>query len=192
MKNLKRLPFLLIAAFVAIGLLVLSVSLSNNDIKKGRDERAQQNILEEIIRVTNNENPIINDSLKGKTVVINVWATWCKPCLQEIPELNQLVEDFKSENVVFIALNRQEAEEEKQKMEEKDIQFDYDLYFDQSELIDLLYSFKLEKESTGIPLNIVINKSGQPAFYYMGNQPDKLEEVRAYLSKMEKMTVRIL
>jgi thiol-disulfide isomerase/thioredoxin len=192
MKKLRRLPFLLIAAFVAIALLILSVSLSNNAIKKGQSERFQLNILDEIINATNNENPIINDSLKGKTIVINVWATWCKPCLQEIPELNQLVEDFKSEEVVFIALNREGEEKEKETMKAKDIQFDYDLHFDQSKLIDLLYSFKLENEGTGIPLNIVINKSGQPAFYYMGNQPDKLEEVREYLSKMNKTTVRLL
>jgi thiol-disulfide isomerase/thioredoxin len=192
MKKLRRLPFLLIAAFVAIALLILSVSLSNNAIKKGQSERFQLNILDEIINATNNENPIINDSLKGKTIVINVWATWCKPCLQEIPKLNQLVEDFKSEEVVFIALNREGEEKEKETMKAKDIQFDYDLHFDQSKLIDLLYSFKLENEGTGIPLNIVINKSGQPAFYYMGNQPDKLEEVREYLSKMNKTTVRLL
>ena len=46
MKRFKRLPFLLIAAFVAIGLLVLSVSLSNTEIKKGQAERAQKNILQ--------------------------------------------------------------------------------------------------------------------------------------------------
>lgn len=192
MRKFRRLPFLLVAALVAISILALSVSLSNNTIKKGRTERAQQNILQEIINSTNNQNPIINESLIGKTVVINVWATWCRPCLQEIPELNELVKDFKSEEVIFIALNRQKAEEEKQKMDEKEIQFDYDLYFDQSELIDLLYSFKLKKESTGIPLNIVINKNGQPAFYYMGNQPDKLKEVRRFLSNLNKATVKIL
>jgi thiol-disulfide isomerase/thioredoxin len=192
MKKLRRLPFLLIAAFVAIALLILSVSLSNNAIKKGQSERFQLNILDEIINATNNENPIINDSLKGKTIVINVWATWCKPCLQEIPKLNQLVEDFKSEEVVFIALNREGEEKEKETMKAKDIQFDYDLHFDQSKLIDLLYSFKLENEGTGIPLNIVINKSGQPAFYYMGNQPDKLKEVRHFLSNLNRATVRIL
>lgn len=192
MKKYRRLPFLLLTALIAIALVVLSVSLSNSALKKGQEERAQKNILADIISKTNNQNPIINDDLKGKTIVINVWATWCKPCLHEIPELNELVEDYKGEDVVFIALNRDDKEEEMKKMEEKEIQFDYDLYFDQSELINLLYSYKLEKEGTAIPLNVVINKQGQPAFYYMGNQPDKLEEVRIYLSKLDKMTVNVL
>ena len=32
------------------------------------------------------------DRLQGQWVVINYWATWCKPCIQEIPELNSLAE----------------------------------------------------------------------------------------------------
>lgn len=32
------------------------------------------------------------DRLKGQWVVINYWATWCKPCIHEIPELNDLAE----------------------------------------------------------------------------------------------------
>ena len=192
MKRFKRLPFLLIAAFVAIALLVLSVSLSNTEIKKGEAERAQKNILQEIIEATNNENPAINDSLKDKVVVINVWASWCKPCLDEIPDLNELVEEYKSEDIVFIALNRENEEEEREKMEEKGIEFDYELYFNQDELIDLLYSYKLKNESNAIPLNIVLNKSGQPDFYYMGNQPEKLKEMRIHLSKLRTTTFRIL
>ena len=32
------------------------------------------------------------DELRGQWVVINYWAIWCKPCIQEIPELNKLAE----------------------------------------------------------------------------------------------------
>ena len=32
------------------------------------------------------------DELRGQWVVINYWAVWCKPCIQEIPELNELAE----------------------------------------------------------------------------------------------------
>lgn len=32
------------------------------------------------------------DELRGQWVVINYWAVWCKPCIQEIPELNKLAE----------------------------------------------------------------------------------------------------
>lgn len=49
-------------------------------------------------------NEISSGSLKGNVIVLNYWGTWCAPCVKEIPELNELVKKFKSENVSFIAL----------------------------------------------------------------------------------------
>lgn len=43
------------------------------------------------------------DKLRGKIVVINLWATWCAPCIAEMPELNDLVIKFKDKDVVFLA-----------------------------------------------------------------------------------------
>ncbi len=45
-------------------------------------------------------------SLAGKPVVLNFWATWCQPCLREIPELGALAEDDRLE-VVGIALDEE-------------------------------------------------------------------------------------
>lgn len=42
-------------------------------------------------------------SLRGKVVVLNFWFTGCPPCLTEMPKLNELVENFKNDGVVFIA-----------------------------------------------------------------------------------------
>jgi len=43
------------------------------------------------------------DKLKGKVVVVNFWFTGCRPCRQEIPVLNELVNKYKSEDVKFIS-----------------------------------------------------------------------------------------
>lgn len=40
----------------------------------------------------------------GKTLVINFWATWCQPCLKEIPEFVQLQNQFAAKNVQFIGI----------------------------------------------------------------------------------------
>lgn len=42
------------------------------------------------------------ESLQGKVVVLNFWFIACKPCVMEIPELNELVEKYHSEDIVFI------------------------------------------------------------------------------------------
>jgi uncharacterized protein (TIGR03435 family) len=45
------------------------------------------------------------DKLKGKVVVLEFWATWCGPCVQAIPHLNALAEQFKDKPVVFISVS---------------------------------------------------------------------------------------
>lgn len=42
---------------------------------------------------------------KGKYVYIDVWATWCGPCLQEIPSLKKLEEKFRDKNIVFVSIS---------------------------------------------------------------------------------------
>lgn len=50
------------------------------------------------------------ESLKGKVIVLDFWATWCAPCLRSMPHLNQLVTELKDDPVVFIAVtNEREA-----------------------------------------------------------------------------------
>jgi thiol-disulfide isomerase/thioredoxin len=41
----------------------------------------------------------------GKVVLIDVWATWCKPCLDELPALEALEKAFEGKNVTFISLS---------------------------------------------------------------------------------------
>jgi len=45
------------------------------------------------------------DDFKGKLVYIDVWATWCGPCLQEIPSLKELKKDYKNQNVEIISIS---------------------------------------------------------------------------------------
>ena len=44
------------------------------------------------------------DTLRGKVVVINFWATWCGPCKKEIPDLSKLYLKFKDKGVVMLGV----------------------------------------------------------------------------------------
>jgi thiol-disulfide isomerase/thioredoxin len=44
------------------------------------------------------------DSLRGKVVVINFWATWCGPCKKEIPDLSKLYLKYKDKGVVMLGI----------------------------------------------------------------------------------------
>ena len=49
------------------------------------------------------------DSFKGKFVYIDVWATWCGPCIQQIPFLKTLEKEYHEKNIVFISISTDEA-----------------------------------------------------------------------------------
>ena len=42
---------------------------------------------------------------KGKVIVLNFWATWCAPCVAEIPELKAFYEEHKGDNLAFLAIS---------------------------------------------------------------------------------------
>lgn len=43
-------------------------------------------------------------SLAGKVVVVNFWATWCKPCTKEIPDLSRIYEQYKDRGLVIVGM----------------------------------------------------------------------------------------
>ncbi|MDX6746922.1 TlpA disulfide reductase family protein [Polaribacter sp. PL03] len=49
------------------------------------------------------------DSFKGKFVYIDVWATWCGPCIQQIPFLKNLEKEYHGKNIEFISLSTDES-----------------------------------------------------------------------------------
>lgn len=44
-------------------------------------------------------------SYQGKIVILNIWASWCKPCQYEMPALQSVFEKYKDEDVVLLAIN---------------------------------------------------------------------------------------
>lgn len=183
--NKFSLTFLSVLSISLIALFYFSVSNNNQKLTKGRNERIGKQILEHLIQKTDNEHPAINSSLKGKTILINVWATWCVPCKKEIPELNQLVDKYKGrDDMAFIALSNQDSTTAINGMETFDIDFDFDQYYSQKEMIDLLYSYKLTQESYAIPLSILINQKGEIEYYYLGYQKETLKAVKDYLTSL--------
>lgn len=62
------------------------------------------------IKLTDLNGIAINlEKYKGKTLFINFWATWCKPCIQEMPSIQKLQGLIKNENIVFLFASDESA-----------------------------------------------------------------------------------
>lgn len=53
------------------------------------------------------------DELRGKVVLLNFWATWCPPCVEEMPSLLKVAREYESQGLVLLAVNKDEEESAK-------------------------------------------------------------------------------
>ncbi len=91
----------------------------------------------------------------GKVVLLDLWATWCAPCLAEVPALEKLEKEFQGKDVVFISLSLDTDKAKWQNMV-KQKQLSGVQLFSNSEP-----RFMQDYEVTEIPRYIVFDKNGK-------------------------------
>ena len=72
-----------------------------------------------------NEQPINLEKYKGKTIVINFWATWCKPCLEEMPSIAKAQNILLEKEVIFLMASGESTEEINAFRNTHDYKFNY-------------------------------------------------------------------
>lgn len=77
----------------------------------GKSNHDQNDLMNRIRLAEINGNPLELTEYRGKAVFINFWATWCKPCIQEMPTLVKAQDKFRSDNIVFLYASNEEPEQ---------------------------------------------------------------------------------
>lgn len=99
--------------------------------------------------------------LKGKVIFINFWATWCKPCVDEMPTIQILKEKFNNnDDIVFIMLNI-EADFEKSVNFMKSKNFDLPVYAAASAIPPIYFQ-------NAVPTTLIFDKEGNLAARLQG------------------------
>ena len=101
------------------------------------------------------ENNIFSiQNFKGKNLFINYWATWCNPCLAEMPYMAELYEKYKEEeDIIFLYLSREKLETIKD-------------YIPKDESLQQLPIYKIVTDdeffaTSGIPTTFIVNSDGE-------------------------------
>jgi len=121
-------------------------------------------IYEEVVFKDSNDYDVNLDDFKGKLLILNFWATWCAPCREEMPSLDdlQLNSNFDNLKIFLINIGQENFSKSDSFFKELGIQ-NLEMYFDAP--ITLAKKFSLR----GVPTTILFNKKGEEFGRIMGS-----------------------
>ena len=180
--NPKILKIMIAGMAICVVFLSYKFSEVNNDLKKYKEYYKDLSVmyLNEVIEAPKLEPPSAQDmkvtkidfdsnvlqfsdlenniftiqDFKGKNLFINYWATWCNPCLAEMPYMAELYENYKDEeDIIFLYLSREKLETIKN-------------YIPKDESLQQLPIYKIITDdeffaTSGIPTTFIINSDGE-------------------------------
>ena len=178
----KKLYSIIIILIIILSFLSYKYNDTNKELKKYKEYYKDLSImyLNEVIEAPKLEAPTAQDmkvttidfesnmlqfsdlenniftiqNFKGKNLFINYWATWCNPCLAEMPYMAELYENYKDEeDIIFLYLSREKLEIIKN-------------YIPKDESLQQLPIYKIITDdeffaTSGIPTTFIVNSDGE-------------------------------
>lgn len=115
---------------------------------------------------------------RGEVVMINFWATWCGPCRQEMPHLEELYNRYQRVGFNLLGVNIDDDSRRAMQMVEE-LGVTFPVLFDEKKEVSKLYSVE------AMPVTLLLDRSGTVRHIHLGYQPGfeekYLTEIRALL-----------
>ena len=92
---------------------------------------------------------------KDRVVLLNIWATWCAPCVEEMPSMEKLHRELKNEKFVILAVSIDESGAEIVRPFMKKHKLSFPALIDSAGTLKNLY------QTTGVPESFIIDKQGR-------------------------------
>ena len=154
-KKIKAIKFIIF--YCIFFYIVSSISQTNENVPFNNIvQHISSKPISPIIFEDFSGNQVNLGDYSGKLVIVNFWATWCKPCKEEIPSLDNLSQNENFKNLVIFPVNIENLNYKKTKkffsnlnIKKLEIFFDPDL------------NFVKELKLRGVPTTIIINKKGE-------------------------------
>jgi len=126
------------------------------------------------------EQPASLAAYRGKKLIVNLWATWCGPCITEMPSLVKLAADLKDKDVVIVAIS-----------EDRGGKFVVDPFVKEHNITGLpiyldktMSTMKAMKQTTILPMTLLIDAEGNEIGRVVGDRDWDSAESKAELAKL--------
>jgi len=169
MTRKSRIAFLTIAGFVV---LIFALSVGPLEISRSRPKKiecvGEEGGAPRFTLLNLKGEKVDSADFRGKVILLNFWATWCAPCRQELPGLNDLYHQYKGEGlaVIGIALDRGGAEEMQKFVEQ--FRVDYINVIGDEAVVKAFSSIPGMGPIQGIPVTFIIDRKGQICRRFVG------------------------
>ena len=109
---------------------------------------------------------------QGKPVFLNIWATWCPPCVQEMPSIQRLLESVEGEEVAVVLVSSESAETVQRFMEKREL--DMPVYVTAADPPDTF-------RTAGVPATFIIDPEGTIVYRQVGAADWSSEQCVSFL-----------
>jgi thiol-disulfide isomerase/thioredoxin len=116
---------------------------------------------------------------RGKVVLINFWATWCPPCIREMPSLEKLYQKLKGKPFVMLAINQWEDEERVfEFMGQLNTIPTFPILFDPDSKVSAAFGVQ------GLPSSYIVDKQGRIVYRAKGGRDFAHPEIEAKIKSL--------
>jgi len=171
--TLTRIGLIVASLFLAVATLSaiyktddpsMNAGLSANSADPREPYELPAEVLETSFRLIDGGSRKLSD-YAGKVLVVDLWATWCRPCRQEIPHLIEMANEYKGKGVEVIGLSTEDPEADAQLVRDfsEQFQINYPIGWAETPLAEQLMNGR-----DGIPQTIIIGRDGKVKRHFIG------------------------
>ena len=157
-QNIRKLSLqplmLIVLILVGVGIIVL-LQTKDSSLNLSGQPRPGQGVPAPDFTLPGLDGQMVSlADYRGKVVLLNIWATWCPPCLEEMPSMEKLYQELKGEGFEILAVSIDESGAQGVLAFMKKHKLSFPVLTDSKGTIKNLY------RTTGVPESFIIDKDG--------------------------------
>jgi len=130
----------------------------------------------ELERVTG--GTLSSSDLKGKVVIVDFWATWCEPCIAEIPNYNRIQDTYAARGVEVLGITVESGPLDSIKPKVEDFQMKYSVVVGDDDVVAGFGGL------IGFPTTFIVDKEGRVYKKYLGMTRNKKDMIEKDIEKL--------